>query len=177
MTELERKVVEFIIFKGRCVTHSTILSNKKLRILEFLSDHSLSINFFKARCKWFIIDRTVGEYMITLTDNILIPVRQNLTKSSSSLQDSSTCENTGMSETKHSAVKRPVSKSTLHEQKCCTAEPKKSTYRVPSPPNDGLHDCQLKPENLKNAADVDVVSTKPEGMTMTRGTHPATCTK
>ena len=78
MTRLEQRLAAFIYSKGRSTTHSTILSNQKLRLLALLDDECLSVQFFLKRSQWFKVekywmnvDEKEFDYIITLIN--LVP--------------------------------------------------------------------------------------------------------
>ncbi len=77
MTSLEHMVVSFIYSIGKRVTYSTVLSNQKLRMREYICDQSLSIDFFLTRPYWFKVqmyfetDKCKIDYIIDLIN--LIP--------------------------------------------------------------------------------------------------------
>ena len=81
MNQTEEEVVKFIIYNGRVVHYSTIIRDRKLRILSFLNDIPLTIRFFRSRLDWFCIQEDIDDYgsdvddfLISVTDTVAPPV-------------------------------------------------------------------------------------------------------
>lgn len=71
MTEIERKIVKHIFYNGRMILYSRLLQNNEIRVLEFVGDENLSIEFFLKRRDWFKVAEILSNDESRDTDYVI----------------------------------------------------------------------------------------------------------